>query len=1309
MLRINTGEMKARLMVTIILVLIYSYSRSQSADITKGCSPMQVSFSAPDLSSYYWEFIEGNATSVLKNPIHIFTNPGIYKVTLYEGNKTNKIGEIQITVYPDPIIEIEADTTVGCAPFTVNFTPHISIDSNLKVVGYKWAFGEGGISTEEKPKYVYESKGEFDVTLEVTVDLTECSKSFTVEKMIHVNALKVDFEANTYSICDYSGKIKFFNLTEDEPGNRYHWNFGNNKSSDYFAPPDSIYYKETGSYDVVLSVTTKEGCVFTKEKTVSIGKPIFDLDFPNISCIYKYAEGLYNDTTILYNNTGAKYYYWDFVPYPDSFHIIDRVTPLGDTVQDVQVILFYNNGGDKTIHVRAFNSQDCYTDTLIHIFIETPDASFEMSPIKTCHDSILVNFSANDKTHLYYHWSFSDANQPDLSQVFYAETHDSIYWNTGEVFIESLIITSKNNCNEDFGRVLEIIKPNADFCVSRVQGCAPLSVIFSDTSFSYEKIIKWTYYFGTGDSLVLFSPDSITYTYLNPGEYYAKLVIENEDGCIDTSASVLIRVGMPIIPQFEVDKTEICIGDTVTIEFKNTDPRIDSYHINSDDGLFSQCWNGLSQSHAFKTEPGEYPLTAITEYNGCYSEKTLTDKIKVNGAKAKISYLLDCKKPHDVFFKSIGSKANFLKWTFDTATIINVDSFVYHFDSIGTYNVYLEAKDTLSNCDATYDTAIIYINEIKADFYLPEKICDSESIIVDGSISKGVFADCNKGYLWELPAFIRPRETSQSMVQTTFPRGNNKVMLIVEDINGCRDTLIKYIKSYGIDLKISFDKDTFCVPAKVHTINQTSSDTTLTWKWRYGKSEREPTFEYDTTFIYHYTDMWVRVEDALGCKDSFFTQFILYKPKSKVLLSPRNTVCIGDDLIFSAKDFTEHGSYLDFKWILNGVDTFYNQTNTTSFDHKGQYPLYLQYTEHSSGCKRDTSLIINAINPPIANFNSDVDGLNVICYPRIVTFTDSSYLDGQGYIEWFIDDLVLGRANLPQQSIKLGKGEHQITLIAQSFYGCSDTITKTVKLVGPEGKVVTDKNSICAGGTIEFKLINQVDVHEFDWDFGDGKTNSNINPIKHTFDREIDTTIAKIVLKSAEGCNTFIEIPLIVQKVIADFEHLDSSGVCEGYAFLLNKSINSDKYKWNFPSGKLVNDGDTVLVVYPGAGEYAVTLISINSINGCTDTISKNIELMKVIDNYSVPNIFTPNGDGENDVFRPVILNSKFEDVAKFKVFKVYNRWGNLVYDNADVNLGWDGKYNDKLAPEDVYGYYLELEINGCQTITKKGNVTLIR
>jgi len=95
--------------------------------------------------------------------------------------------------------------------------------------------------------------------------------------------------------------------------------------------------------------------------------------------------------------------------------------------------------------------------------------------------------------------------------------------------------------------------------------------------------------------------------------------------------------------------------------------------------------------------------------------------------------------------------------------------------------------------------------------------------------------------------------------------------------------------------------------------------------------------------------------------------------------------------------------------------------------------------------------------------------------------------------------------------------------------------------------------------------------------------------------------------------------------------------------------------------------------------------------------------------NYFVPNTFSPNGDGMNDVFYP-----RGNALTRIAHMQIFNRWGQLIFDRRnfsanDASMGWDGKVNGQLAPQDVYVFIVDFICENSQIVPYKGNVALIR
>jgi len=122
--------------------------------------------------------------------------------------------------------------------------------------------------------------------------------------------------------------------------------------------------------------------------------------------------------------------------------------------------------------------------------------------------------------------------------------------------------------------------------------------------------------------------------------------------------------------------------------------------------------------------------------------------------------------------------------------------------------------------------------------------------------------------------------------------------------------------------------------------------------------------------------------------------------------------------------------------------------------------------------------------------------------------------------------------------------------------------------------------------------------------------------------------------------------------------------------------------------------------------ETTTYTVSILDSTGCPKMASVTVYVLSKECNTKdvfVPNTFTPNGDGENDIL--YVRSNELEELY----FAVYNRWGQLVYETSDITKGWDGTYKGMKADPAVFAWYLRAKCHNGDELTKKGNTTLIR
>ena len=241
---------------------------------------------------------------------------------------------------------------------------------------------------------------------------------------------------------------------------------------------------------------------------------------------------------------------------------------------------------------------------------------------------------------------------------------------------------------------------------------------------------------------------------------------------------------------------------------------------------------------------------------------------------------------------------------------------------------------------------------------------------------------------------------------------------------------------------------------------------------------------------------------------------------------------------------------------------------------------------------------------------------------------------------------------------------------------------------------------------------NTTDAFVYEWDFGDGKKSKSKNP-KHTYRY---SGIYKICL-TAKGNNgisySIIDSVQVYENPTANVFWPYSKPLYTNQKIVIpNKSTNTEEYEWNFGDNTSSND-KLGTHSFTKQGNYLITL-KVKSANNCYDsTIVKKVKVLDDNNQIKFPNAFTPNPSGSssgyynkndysNDVFYP-ITNSIITDYN----LKIFSRFGVLIFESNDINIGWDGYYNNKQLPETVYIYIASGKFSNQQKFIKKGNITI--
>ncbi len=194
---------------------------------------------------------------------------------------------------------------------------------------------------------------------------------------------------------------------------------------------------------------------------------------------------------------------------------------------------------------------------------------------------------------------------------------------------------------------------------------------------------------------------------------------------------------------------------------------------------------------------------------------------------------------------------------------------------------------------------------------------------------------------------------------------------------------------------------------------------------------------------------------------------------------------------------------------------------------------------------------------------------------------------------------------------------------------------------------------------------------------------------------------------NSQGCIDSLKRNLTIRtSPIADFELdvIDIDNIIEQTEIpFVDQSKNAAAWTWVFGLNEDTSFVQNPVYSYQDKGMYNVQLIVFNQF-GCVDTLVKVVTILGN-DVYppTVPNAFTPNGDDRNN-----ILYVRGGDFAELE-FRVYNEWGNVVFETTDPSMGWDGKKGGNHQPAGVYTYTVKATTIDGRQFKRSGDVTLIR
>ncbi len=434
-------------------------------------------------------------------------------------------------------------------------------------------------------------------------------------------------------------------------------------------------------------------------------------------------------------------------------------------------------------------------------------------------------------------------------------------------------------------------------------------------------------------------------------------------------------------------------------------------------------------------------------------------------------------------------------------------------------------------------------------------------------------------------------------------------------------------------------------------------------------------------------------------------------PGFTIALSMANTVKCQNET-FSSTNYMPYDYLLTYYLQPDSVFTTHGDTTVTfSFSQSGTHTVMVVVT---NGCSYDTAYFtVNVLPIPMPLPTATGGG----CLDSIVWFhsgiNDADIIG----IFWSYGDGQYNAVELNPVHIYENAGTYSPFVITQGLNGCwSDTTKFDVQISKPPKAVFKGDTLVCT----PVSLILSVDsatsanaLYRF-YITHDGITDSTESAngiLRFGYQAGGEYYILVRVMDNNDpACYTLIGTykVTVVETPVADFYTKVADGnVLKNTYNVINISSTAGSYLWNFGDGTFsteINPSHT----YNDQGNHTIILVASNL--SCTDTAYKSVCVDYQFALF-VPNAFTPNGDGNNDVFE---IHGTIQ-LLHFVEIQIFTRWGEMVFESNNYNFQWDGIYKGALLEPQVFVYYLKGKFPDCYDIKKeikntyKGSLTLIK
>ncbi len=423
---------------------------------------------------------------------------------------------------------------------------------------------------------------------------------------------------------------------------------------------------------------------------------------------------------------------------------------------------------------------------------------------------------------------------------------------------------------------------------------------------------------------------------------------------------------------------------------------------------------------------------------------------------------------------------------------------------------------------------------------------------------------------------------------------------------------------------------------------------------------------------------------------------------------PQSSNCTGRTVSFSNNTINGSKFLWDFGDPSTNADTSVAQNPTYTFADTGTYQIKL-IVNKGWPCSDSSTITVKVYYPVTSKYKWSGD---VCLDEQQLNFTPDAGLSGNASYFWYFGpnaNITQSTSEFPPPITFNAPGKYYVTLQAED-YGCSDVYGDTITIYErPNADFTIDNFVGCVPFTVNFNDNSDGGtLLKYVWDFGDGNTSNDASPF-HIYTISGNYSVSLMVYTETGCIDTsyfFYPDSVIANPSPTSYFTINPREVSiyEPIVEVITDPLGTNETSVLFmDDGAQYQNATIVKHSYSDTGTFAVTYVVTNQFN-CTDTLVKYVRV-KPETNIFVPNAFTPDGDGNNEIFLPEITGAlEYE-------FLIFDRWGQAVFKTNDLNTGWNGLKNNSgiTMPMDVYTFVINIKDLNQEFVTRNGTILLIK